>query len=151
MAEMVTFDVIVAEGTLARSSLGSVTGVLFTQLGSQAFPEVGWNDFPVVMLGWWLRDLQLGLGSKGTLVRCDFMDGPFSMEFTTLPKEECRVRLVNRNDQETWEEGVVARKTVLESVSRAAATIFRACRKRTWESDDLTNLEGLLRAAERGV
>ncbi len=33
---------------------GNVTGVIFLESQGRAFPERGWSDFPVIILGWWI-------------------------------------------------------------------------------------------------
>src|SRR5713101_7412311 len=37
---------------LSRQS-GNVTGVIFLEVEGSAFPERGWSDFPVIILGRW--------------------------------------------------------------------------------------------------
>ncbi len=46
------------------------------------FPEKGWDDFSVVIMGWWLeRSLAIREGSKTIL---NFMDGPYYLEISEL-------------------------------------------------------------------
>src|SRR5512143_2687887 len=62
----------------------SVTGVIYVELDSGAFPEISWSDFPVIILTWWaeeLRDLETPARRE---VQWQFMDGPHSL---TLTKE----------------------------------------------------------------
>ena len=64
---------------------GNVTGVIFLELNGGAFPERGWTDFPVIILGW-LSDalLQLEVPTRRE-VQWLFMDGP---HLVTLTKAE---------------------------------------------------------------
>ena len=56
-----------------------ITGTLFVELGGNAFPDAGWSDFPVVVLGWWVR-AALALQRTGAPTSFMFMDGPFELE-----------------------------------------------------------------------
>jgi len=39
------------------SQSGNVTGVIYVELESSAFPAREWSDFPVIILGWWTEAL----------------------------------------------------------------------------------------------
>ena len=63
---------------------GNVTGVVFVELESGAFPETGWSDFPVIILGWW-TDAFLQLEEPTTReVKWRFMDGPHELTLTKM-------------------------------------------------------------------
>lgn len=56
------------------------TGAIALQFGSAYFPERGWNDFPIIILRWWLKELlRLWHGElkNRQSVECLFMDGDF--------------------------------------------------------------------------
>lgn len=66
------------ESTLEKSGYGSITGEIYFQFENFYFPERGWNDFVVVLLGWWIKSAEtLEVSSVGTTVEFLFMDGPF--------------------------------------------------------------------------
>jgi hypothetical protein len=49
-------DVIVEGQTLTRTDSGSVVGSIWLRSNQEPridFPEAGWTDFPVAILGWW--------------------------------------------------------------------------------------------------
>ena len=58
---------------------GNVTGVIYVELVSGAFPETGWSDFPVIILGWWAEALLELERPMGRAVLWRFMDGPHSL------------------------------------------------------------------------
>lgn len=61
---------------------GNVTGVIFLELHDGAFPERGWSDFPVIILGWWADALlQLEVPTRRE-VQWRFMDGPYGVILT---------------------------------------------------------------------
>lgn len=65
------------------SKTDNVTGVIFLELQQGPFPEAGWSDFPVIILGWWIEAwLQLETSPKRSAVQWRFMDGPYSATLT---------------------------------------------------------------------
>jgi len=63
---------------------GTVTGVIYVDLESGAFPDVGWSDFPVIILGWWAAALvELDVPKKREVL-WRFMDGPHSLTLTKV-------------------------------------------------------------------
>lgn len=125
---------------LHRSEYGSITGVLFVSTGAEAFPEEAWRDFPVVVLGWWIRARQQ-LTTNGTGIFL-FMDGPY--EFRARRAEA----LINVELVELTAQG----KRVLQDISgvfdefaasleTAAQEIVAACRERGWSDTDIETLE----------
>lgn len=70
----------VSADSLERSTSGAITGVVYLFDGTTAFPSADWNDFVVVVVGWWL--VELSLPFVGTAV-CSFMDDDW--EFSVAP------------------------------------------------------------------
>lgn len=58
--------------TILRSKSGKITGEIYLNFEERYFPEVGWNDFPVIILNWWSE-----VFSHEKSGRYSFMDGPF--------------------------------------------------------------------------
>ena len=56
-----------------------VIGKIWVELDGHAFPEQGWWDFPIVILGWWMR---AAAELNGRHQRAEFviMDGPYRVE-----------------------------------------------------------------------
>jgi hypothetical protein len=135
-----SFGVLVDPATLEQSSLGSITGTICVSGEDWSFPDESWNDFPVVLLGWWLeayRDVSTRLG--GTAV-CRFMDGPYSIRLISERRELFTVECVS-NEKAVVHETHVEARALQESLEAAARTLVWACRSRRWESSDLERLE----------
>lgn len=54
---------------------GNILSKVYFRIGEQIFPDEGWSDFTIIILGWWIEELSnLKVGSK--TFRLSFMDGP---------------------------------------------------------------------------
>lgn len=63
---------------------GNVTGVIFLEWRGASFPEQGWLDFPVILLGWWMDAwLQLEVPTRRE-VQWVFMEGPYAARLTKV-------------------------------------------------------------------
>ncbi len=136
-----TFAVRTDAATLRRSAKGSITGTLFVEVGGQAFPESGWSDFPVVVLGWWLRAV-LALQKTNAPASCMFMDGPFECELMAAGPGSWALRLLeSRADAvRVVRDGRVGSETVLVALRVAADAVIRSCKERGWSSADVDEL-----------
>jgi hypothetical protein len=70
-------DLHIDYSTVSRSQAGAITGVICLKTESAAFPDPSWNDFPVILLGWWFEALSSLRKTKAKTASCRFMDGPF--------------------------------------------------------------------------
>jgi hypothetical protein len=130
-------EVVVDTEKMSRGGMGSITGPVFLRFEGGAYPQEGWNDFPVVILGWWLQGIAsfLNDGSQSFLGR--FMDGPY--EFTVR-------RLTSQKAEVSWRSCAAPPTTVdipllLQSMAAAGASVAHACRCNRWGSPDVDTLE----------
>ncbi|WP_437966774.1 hypothetical protein WMF04_45615 [Sorangium sp. So ce260] len=131
--------------TLHNSRMGAVTGVVYFDFGpEQQFPVVGWNDFVVVVAGWWLAALNQITRTGGEIV-LRFMDGPYWI--TVVPQEGSKMLL--RCTEDRRGAGVVQSSTVdLRELEREiggfARAVSLACAAAGIKSTDVENLRSLL-------
>ena len=121
----------------------SITGQLFLRSGNTCFPCEGWNDFPVVVLGWWMRELAGDAPTGRRCIRCRFMDGPYAFE--VLPSAgQWEVRYCEPpGPARCWRlpnDGV----DFLASLRQAATVVVRHCQQQGWETDDVARLAALI-------
>jgi hypothetical protein len=86
------FQIIVEPSSLEVHKNGSVTGQIWMMLDGQPFPEPSWNDFALVVLGWWCHTVSDMAPIQGAEGEMRFMDGPFLVN--VLVDTEDRLRLV---------------------------------------------------------
>jgi len=86
--DVVDVSVVVEPAAVRRTSGGSVVGPLELRFGEQVFPQPGWSDFVLVVLGWLVDALERVDANEEVSV--SFMDGPFEL---ALAKDGDRVRV----------------------------------------------------------
>lgn len=133
-----SFAVTIDPATLSRSRRGGITGVLFVVANGTAFPEKGWNDFPVVVLGWWAQAVRGVLDGAREGV-CQFMDGPFSFSVQPSSAGAWAIRLLGKQGEATATTKA-APEEVADAVVRAADAVLAACAAKAWTSRDIDEL-----------
>ena len=69
-----------------------IFGEIYFQIGDSFFPEEKWDDFAVIILGWWLKEA-CNIRSK-RVVQFLFMDGPFYFE-VHLVNKTCNIKFID--------------------------------------------------------
>jgi hypothetical protein len=141
------FEVAVDPGRLDGASGGTISGSLAVRLGNTWFPERTWSDFPVIVLGWWLRECP-GLAFGGN-ARFRFMDGPF--QFNANAVGDGRVELESEDQRGDLPirlvHATVPVSHVTTLVFRAAAQVLDACARHNWSNQDTEELRVLVEGA----
>lgn len=127
---------------LRRSATGSITGPLVLEIDGDTFPAPTWNDFPVVVLGWWIRAV-LDLQRTGASGSCMFMDGPFEFGLKRAGASFWELRLVERRvaGVQVVRSEQVSPAEVLLAVHSAADAVLKVCKERSWSSRDIDELQ----------
>src|SRR5256885_4625928 len=116
--------------TIEIAASGSITGAIWLQSHDIAFPETDWNDFVVVILGWWTNEaaaLIAGAKTRGELM---FMDGPLSVAISAEGerwKLECNRR--QRSGRTLEHRATVEVSDVAAALVRAADAVLQRCEK----------------------
>lgn len=131
--------VTVDEASLRFSS--NVTGIVFFEFGAFQFPERDWNDFVVVILGWWLDATTKLMAAGEGEAELYFMDGSYSLRISMVG-DSFRVR---RGCDEAVTEGEpfeleVDALTFLQAIRDASKSVLSACASRAWAIADIEAL-----------
>lgn len=135
------FCIQVAPETFLTRSSDSLIGHIWISIGDRAFPSVAWDDFPVVILGWWIESWLLTSSEDHGTARCDFMDGPYWFEITA--SEESVIVQCFRDSlagSELLHNTACKRSSVTGALLAASETILQHCSELKWTSKDLDNL-----------
>ena len=120
---------------------GPATAGIWLVTGSGAFPEVGWNDFVVVVLSWWAKALLESVRGSGVRRQVPFMEGPHSVAFT-VSSGKLHYTLIS-SDREVGAGGAELTPFVIAMIS-SSGEVLDACKSRDWWSTDAEILESLL-------
>src|SRR4030095_5433635 len=139
------FAVNVETNALVRRRL--VSGPIWLEINGESFPGRGWEEFPVVILGFWLTNLQPVVFDKSHRCGCPFMDGPYRFDIDVVEPKQWAVTFVDReaNKEKILLTAKVDSDVVLNSIVSSAEAVVSVCRRKQWFDDDLSNLEGLIR------
>lgn len=124
-----------------RNPSGNVTGCICLSLGSEFFPDSEWNDFPIIILGWWIEGLLEVLHGRATTFEARFMDGPYS--FLVERTHGTSGSLTLRDPRDSRVQAINLR-ALLVSAAAAGAQVAHASKVNGWSNADLQRLEALL-------
>lgn len=108
----------------------NVTGVIYVELESGAFPAKGWSDFPVILLSWWTEALlQLEVPARRE-VQWRFMGGMHNLTLTKAEKAPAH--------------GAVELARVKSSLCEAAESVVSYCEEHKLVTKDWETLRANL-------
>lgn len=128
-------------GPLYSSQSGGLTGEVYFDFSGNHFPEEGWIDFPVVIIGWWLEALH----SASDTYEFHFMDGPFFLRF----RKKRVFLLVEGVRRSTRGNKVILlanidRKRLRKVVEDCAKNAIQKCGEMGINNDDVEHLREML-------
>lgn len=132
-------NLVVETTSLRRSAHGSVTAIIYFVGEGDGFPDVGWDDFVVIILVWWLEAVTRIARGFSRREALEFMDGPVSAQLEVGADGMIEVRGC-RHGRVLQQLGRVSINTLIPPFLKAAAAILTACRAKGWASDDLDRL-----------
>jgi len=133
-------------GTLEVRAGGPAIAGIWLVTESGAFPEAGWSDFAIVILGWWASALLNTIRSNGVQGRVHFMDGPYAVD-VAMSDGILHFRLISR-DREIGT-GEAALGPFVSAFISQSRSILHTCRSREWWCADADTLESLLGELKR--
>lgn len=143
---------LISEATSLKARHGeSATGNIWLKLDGYHFPGSGWNDFMVVLMGWWANALLRQVRGLSTQEIIPFMDGPYAVEVTMVSPGVLRFRALqgeNRNTEVAAGEG--SAEAFIDSLTLQGREVLDACRRQSWWSKDADVLESALQALTKG-
>lgn len=135
------FTVCIDPDTLEKGGNNLITGKIMVKMGEYYFPDEHWNDFPVIILGWWLK--QIVDSSDNNKHEYDFrlMDGPFHFTTECVNSNACNITFYVKDIVVGI--GIVNIEALRKEISMAANKILRACRDKSFYSEDIKKLDVL--------
>src|SRR5262245_3751542 len=139
-----TTSIVVDPSSLRIRETTPATGDICLLLDSKPFPTESWNDFVVVVLGWWTAACARLLLGHSEAESVDFMDGPFTVELSIIQSHTLSLRAMRRGRGQRSHEVASADTslfTFLDALLSASHAILDACRERNHWSPDVRILQ----------
>jgi hypothetical protein len=121
----------------------SILGEVSIKIGDIFFPEETWNDFVVIILGWWLKDVFSLLNNKKQEVKCYFMDGPYRFIIKFDKK-----RLFSISFIKEWSDSIECiakinceKELFISELLLKSDLVIDICKRNQWVSKDLEILK----------
>ncbi|MFG6490307.1 hypothetical protein ACG04R_26795 [Roseateles sp. BYS78W] len=138
-------EVVIDTGSFSASKPGAnITGAIHLQCGDDQFPDARWNDFPVIVLAWWLKGLLSLVRGQASECEAFFMDGPYRFTVRLIDGQTARITFKRAGG---LTEKDVAFSALFASVAVAGAAAVHECRARGWDNSDLDELAQLVAQA----
>lgn len=137
--------------TFRRHANGTITGTIVWRIEDVSFPDDAWNDFVIVVLGWWLRAVNRLLRGISTSETLDLMDGPYSLICESSGHlVDCRFveRRTNQMQIATWSGET---RELAKQILIAGRHAFRICQENGWMNSDIRLLESMVNTLRRVV
>jgi hypothetical protein len=137
-------------GTLSVRTQGPATAGIWLITDNFAFPGVGWNDFIVVVLSWWVAAILDLLHNDNSRKRVHFMDGPYAVELSLTPAGRLQLRqFVGASGGCEVAVGHADVRRFVDELSTQSRQVLEECRLRGWWSLDAEGLTSHLKELDR--
>lgn len=128
--------------SLRMSQNETVTGIVYFDLTDVCFPEIGWNDFVVRILDWWVIAIGGLVQAESDSKRLRFMDGPFFVALKKQSGSSLVLECVRDGEPDEIEHSKVCDlKTLAYEILSAAKQVIGACEEQGWVSYDISTLK----------
>lgn len=133
------FEVALNLDQLAKDRL--VFGPIWLQVDSTNFPGFGWTDFPVVILGFWLVNIQPLLLGRVEDCECPFMDGPYHFRLEVSGSSNWKLSMFDRSSEAPLAVSILASRVVVNQLIKAAEILLLKCEENGWLDQDAAALK----------
>ena len=147
-----SFYLIVEAESLETRINGPALGNIRLVINDCEFPTANWNDFVVIVLGWWGASLLSLLNNDSTRETVRFMDGQYAVELQIGGSNMLRCKIVDpvpQNKEISFGEAPIALFT-LGFISQSRDVLDR-CKLKHWWSRDADNLTTLIELLEQKI
>jgi len=129
-------------GALNVRPQGPATAGIWLTMNGSHFPMIGWNDFVVVVLGWWMAAIVRLLQNESVIERIDFMHGPYAVEISRMKSGRFQLRTFAGPDGgHEVAVGEAAVKAFVSELSIQSQKLLDECRLRGWWSPNAEDLK----------
>lgn len=147
---MIQTKLIIEPASVVARPGKSATGNIWLKLEGCDFPARGWNDFIVVLMGWWANALLRLVRGDCTHEIIPFMDGPYAVEVIMSSPGMLRFQAVQGQDRNmAIAFGEQSVDDFIKALIFQGQEVLDACRRQSWWSKDAEILETALDALSK--
>jgi hypothetical protein len=129
---------------------GPATGNIWLEINGAGFPKQHWNDFVVVLLGWWVNALLRLIHGARASQEVHFMEGPYAVELTKAASGTLQLRAFEcATPTKEIAAGEVAIGPFITGLIAQSRELLDVCRELAWWSKDADELESSLNHLEK--
>ncbi|MBK9585485.1 MAG: hypothetical protein KA099_07925 [Alphaproteobacteria bacterium] len=125
-------------------------GVVYFDFRDSQFPSLGWSDFIIIIISWWLNSLFKMIAKNLDIAELRFMDGPHLIRINRITESEVECVCINEKSdlgsidlvkEETEFVRNVDFSVLCSELLKTAQNIVCACEERNYISKDLDKLK----------
>jgi hypothetical protein len=128
--------------SIQQSNNGAITGVIYVSVDGKMFPEKGWNDLIIVILNFWIDELN-NMTEKHSGGEFFFMDGPFRFKLSTTKTDS---HFEGFDGKKLIISAKVDFKHFKDTIIDFAKMVNNYTENRGWKSTDMVSLKRKLSA-----
>jgi len=138
--------------TIEKTSVGTIIGVIYFMFNGRCFPEKGWFDFPIRLVGWWLNELlNVVLGAQNNC-QFMFMDGPFSIKLELADKELMNAYFVKRGLKDViLYDAQINVNSLLRTLVDNGISLIEKIKQMDWQNEDCDYLAQEISRAKKAL
>lgn len=123
--------------TFRLSQSGQITGTIALKIGDSYFPELYWNDFVEIIIGWWINDLEQMLLNSENERDLSFMDGDFCLVISEVEKGRWLLQCAEEVPPSKFtNEIIVSLSQFARSIASAAKQVDNFCDQQKWKINE---------------
>jgi hypothetical protein len=132
----------VQPGCLTRTGYGSICGQVWCESGTLAFPGPHWNDFPIVVVSWWLEAVVSLVDGRKRNADVSFMDGPYMVHVFAKHRESWQAEWVERRaaGNNVIHQFDFTPDPFIRSLMACSDDLLQECSAKGWESTDVDSV-----------
>jgi len=132
------------------SESGTVVGPIWLRAKEApeiVFPEAGWSDFPIVILGWWPGEVENLLRGAAVDANCLFMDGPFQFSLNRSGEVHFREHRMSGMVVAVGPTLRISAEEFWGALHISASDVVAECDARGWSNADIDTLRRVIAKA----
>jgi hypothetical protein len=138
---MGTFNIIINYRELKLTKLSKLPfGPISLTVGQCELPVRGWEDFPVVILEWWIREFCASRQENNTFA-FEFMETSDRLCLSYRDGNEIILSWVHNEKSQTFGNHSITQNTLEILLKNTAEKLIAYCEQRNWVNEDLLDLK----------